>query len=95
MRRCLLCSSTDVQVHHVYTRGAWGIDALVPENEIDLCKWKHHPEAHNLGRDTWAERYGLEHLVKDAYRAVARARAERGTREHQGDTAGGHQPGTI
>lgn len=77
MNQCYLCESTEVETHHIYTRGAWGIDALVPENEIPLCRWKHHPEVHTIGRDTWAQKYGLEDRVKEAYRAVARSKISR------------------
>jgi len=67
---CELCPKTAMRTpHHIYTRGAHGKAAMVPENEIPLC-FGHHTQAHSLGRDTFAARYRLEERVRIAEEAV-------------------------
>lgn len=67
--RCELCSEYATDTHHLLTRGRWGRAALVPDNEIHLCR-RHHSEAHALGRETFAVRYGLESRLEKAKGAV-------------------------
>jgi hypothetical protein len=55
------------------TRQRYQGAALIPENEIDLCYDVpnfHHTEAHSLGRDSFARRYGLEDRFERAKEAV-------------------------
>ena len=70
---CEICGAPNAHRHHVFSRGAWGKAAEVLANIIFLC-WKHHSEAHTLGRWTFADRYGLRERFESAEEAV---------REHQ------------
>lgn len=71
LTRCRVpgCKKYAQEVHHIYTRGANKSKALVQDNEFDSCR-DHHSEAHTLGRDSWAEKYGLEDIVLKARLAV-------------------------
>jgi len=74
--RCELCPNMAMKTpHHIYTRGAHGKAAMVPENEIPLC-FAHHTQAHSLGRDTFAARYGLGNRFERAREAVTLASLE-------------------
>jgi hypothetical protein len=66
------CNSYATAKHHVFTRGAHGSKALVPDNEMYLCTTHHtgHKGAHTLGRETWSRQYGLEDRVEKARRSV-------------------------
>ncbi len=55
--------------HHFLTRGAHGKAALVPENEIDLC-WMCHAEAHTVGAEVFAAKYGLQDRLECAREVV-------------------------
>jgi hypothetical protein len=47
--------------HHVKTRGAGGVDR---QNLVPLCAW-HHDLLHQIGRKTFAKRFGVD-LAADA-----------------------------
>lgn len=51
---CLACVYPADHAHHVVTRGAGGSDLTA----VPLCA-KHHSEIHNIGTDTFSERYNL------------------------------------
>jgi len=66
--RCRLCSSY-ADRHHIYGRGANRANAEHEDNILYLCR-PHHTEAHTLGRDSFAEKYGLENEVLRAREVV-------------------------
>jgi 5-methylcytosine-specific restriction endonuclease McrA len=53
-QRCLVCSSKNVDVAHVRTRGAGGPDEEF--NLMPLCR-EHHTEQHKIGIITFMRRY--------------------------------------
>ena len=65
---CELCNS-ESEVHHIYSRGRWGLSAEVTANKINLCR-KHHSQVHTIGVQTFAKKYGLEKRFSDAKWAV-------------------------
>ncbi len=73
---CIVCGRTPVEIHHVFTRGALGKRADVPENMVHLCT-RHHMGWHELGRETGARVYGLEDVVKQAREALQEVLNER------------------
>jgi hypothetical protein len=60
--RCVACPETAtnhperMDAHHVKTRGAGGRDE---GNLAPLC-WMHHNELHGIGRDSFAEKFGVD-----------------------------------
>ena len=52
--RCEICSLGSSHPHHIRTRGAGGDDE--PVNLIALCT-THHTEIHQLGNETFSDRY--------------------------------------
>lgn len=68
MPGCEICGRRG-EVHHWYTRGAYGLRALVKANVIWLCRF-HHYEVHNIGRYTFARKYGYEARLEKAGEAV-------------------------
>lgn len=56
--------------HHIFTRGAHGKRAEIPENEIYLCFEHHILGVHAIGRKTFAKKYGLEKRFERAERAI-------------------------
>lgn len=78
MKRCEVCPRPAMKSpHHIMTRGAHRSSAEIPENLIDLCGDHHRfgPDAvHNIGRWSFAEKFGLTERFKLAEKAV---------REHQ------------
>lgn len=62
MWQCLIClASAPNHAHHVKTKGAGGGDEWC----VPLCA-QHHSEIHNIGRDTFAKKYGMQ-LKRAAY----------------------------
>jgi hypothetical protein len=62
------------------TRGRWGESAEQPENIIDLCR-KHHSEVHQMGRVSFAKKYGLRRRFEEAKWAVLLENARKYERE--------------
>ena len=72
MKQCEIekCIIQPVATHEIFTRGAHGKAALIPENQIDLC-WIHHSGCHQIGRDSFAKKHGLEERFKRAEEALS------------------------
>ena len=51
-KSCAVCQSTNVDAHHLVTRGAGGSDYQT----IPLCR-EHHQEYHQYGQKTFENRY--------------------------------------
>lgn len=68
MFRCVVCGR-EGEIHHIFSRGAWGKKALVEANEIPLCRI-HHSLCHQIGAWRFAERYCLEARYEKAREAV-------------------------
>ena len=69
MNNCEICGEyvASQYPHHLITRGAFGGNAAAdnPDNTIWLCA-RHHSEVHNIGRDTFFKKWGLEHRLEVA-----------------------------
>lgn len=71
------CNEYATETHHIFSIGAKRAAALTVQNEIMLCADHHRlsgDAVHNLGRDTWAEKFGFKRRVQTAFKAVTRER---------------------
>lgn len=59
---CVICGRMcGPNPHHIITRNAYGRDRIgfdVNGNRVWLCQ-EHHSECHNIGRETFFNKYGM------------------------------------
>ena len=68
------CPHQPVDTHEIYGKGDNGKAAMIPANQIGLCNLIHHTGSplavHVMGRESFAERFGLEDRFEAARIAV-------------------------
>lgn len=58
---CLICHKPHPDPHHVNPKGQGGVATKTSDRRmIPLCN-KHHREYHQIGRDSFAEKYAMDY----------------------------------